>query len=408
MEWGKSLLIWVEEIGYGILYLFLQPLFYITILLALVTGYDRVKRDRQLFGQRVFPRFAEWKKTVMWSILFGLLYSSLLVFTGAMISYEWTIVFSIVIVVLVLFNQVALLSPAYTVSITAIALFILNEINVTYPFIERALITDFELMSYLLIALLIVEMVLHMTTRRNRTFPNIHKGDRGKYIGSHLAKRLIVVPMFVPVPDGVLTLSPIFEWWPLLPLGSDGFSLMLVPFLLGFSQRFRGHFSEVGAKRVARWLSMLIVICVGLAVGAIYVEELTLAIFIVAIFGRLGIFLLIRFLDMEKRPIFTPRTDGMIVLGVIPNSPASEMNIQVGEIIEKVHDIPVTNEHEFFEVMSEHRTYCKLAIRNLDGETRFAQRPLYEGELHELGLIFVKETPRFKLKTETLQMETTE
>src|SRR5690625_6234498 len=128
----------------------MQPLFYITILRALMTSYERVKNERKMFGQRVFPRHGEWKKTVFWSMFFGLLYSALLIFTGATMTYEWMVAVSIVVVLLALFNQVALLSPGYTVSVTAIILFILKEVGVTYPFVEEALLTDFTLVTYLL------------------------------------------------------------------------------------------------------------------------------------------------------------------------------------------------------------------------------------------------------------------
>lgn len=52
--------------------------------------------------------------------------------------------------------------------------------------------------------------------------------------------------------------------------------------------------------------------------------------------------------------------------------------------------------------MSEHRTFCKMAVQDLSGEVRFVQRALYEGEYHELGLIFVKEMPKFTLRTEEI------
>ncbi|MGM8215223.1 hypothetical protein ACLIA0_06550 [Bacillaceae bacterium W0354] len=395
-------MVWVEEISYGLLKVFLQPLLYITIGLAIWTSYRRVKADRVMFGHRVFPRHAEWSGTWLWSLLFFVLFSSALIFTGVTVTYEWMLAVSIIILLISIFNQVALLSPAYTIGVTTIGLYVLKQFDLSHPFLDKIYSVDMLIVSYLLIGLLLVEAILFLTTKRNRTFPQLHKGNRGKYIGSHIAKRLMIVPMLMPVPSGVLTLSPYFDWWPVFSLGGSGFSLILFPFLIGISQRFQGSFSEVGAKRTGKWLLGLVVLLIAGAVGANFIPGLTIAIFIVALFGRLGILLFTRFSDLEKRPIFTPRSDGMIVVGVIPKSPADQMGVLVGEVIEKIHDVPVANEHEFFEVMSEKRTYCKLTLRNLNGEIRFAQRSLYEGDLHELGLIFVKETPRFTLKTEII------
>lgn len=74
------------------------------------------------------------------------------------------------------------------------------------------------------------------------------------------------------------------------------------------------------------------------------------------------------------------------------------MGLVIGEKIVRVHDHPVSNEHEFYEIMSVNQTYCKLSVKNLDGEVRFVQRPIYQNERHELGLVFVKEKPKFSLQ----------
>lgn len=391
---------WGVEIGYGLLNIFKQPLLYIIIAFSFWTSYRRIIADRKMFGHRVFPRHAEWRKTWLSSIISGIYISVIFVLAGITISYEWIILFSAVVFIFALFNQVQLLSPAYTVSIVVLTLYLLNEFNISHPLLERAY-TNELVISFLLIFLLIAEAVLLLTTNRMNTFPQLHKSDRGKFIGSHLAKRLKVIPVFIPIPNGLISLDFI-NWWPIFNLGAESFSFMLVPFLLGFSQRFQGVFSDIGAKRAGGWLLGLIFVLIGLVIGSYYIPELTLAVFIVAIFGRLAIQLFMRFSDKEKRSIYSPRTDGIMVVGVIPKSPADEMGILVGEVIEKIHDIPVTNEYEFFEVMSEHRTFCKMTLRDLNGELRFVQRPLYEGDLHELGLIFVKEIPRFKLMTEKI------
>ncbi|PKR78003.1 hypothetical protein CEY16_08770 [Halalkalibacillus sediminis] len=402
---------WLKEIGFGFLWLFVQPLLYLAIAYSFWTGYRRIKKDRRQFGHRVFSNGFEWKNTWWLGVLLGLLLSVGLVASGGFLNYTWVLMLSCVVLILMLVNQVALLSPVYTIGIAGAITFSLawfgsdflpNELQ------DEVVSVDVIMVSYLLIALLITEGLLFLKSKRNHSFPMLHKGKRGKYIASHTIKKLMVVPLMVPIPGGVLELSPWLGWWPVFDYGGDGFGLMLIPFIIGASQRFQGVFSDIGAKKVGKSLLLFSLILVGGAVAVFFYPSFAIALIGVAFVGRILIHLIFRSSDLEKRPIFTPQTDGILIVGITPGSPADAMGLQVGEKIEKVHGRPVANEHEFFEVMSENRTYCKLAVRDLNGEIRFVQRAIYEGERHELGLIFIKETPRFSLRTESIEIENEE
>ncbi len=80
-----------------------------------------------------------------------------------------------------------------------------------------------------------------------------------------------------------------------------------------------------------------------------------------------------------------------MVLGIIPNTPAEDLELKIGEIITKVNGIPVKNVSDFYEALQHNRAYVKLEIIGLNGEIRFDQRASYEGEHHELGILFVKD-----------------
>ncbi|GEL76521.1 PDZ domain-containing protein [Tenuibacillus multivorans] len=392
---------WLKEFGIATLWIFAQPIIYVAIAFTFWTGYKRIKHDRHAFGHRVFPIGSEWKGTWLSGIMVGVLISALLILSGSMVNYEWLLLLSVVMLVFALFNQVWLFSPVYTIGLVAVVIWGLTTFEVELlPWLSPITNVDPVFISYLLVVFIFAEILIMATTKRRHTFPDMKKGDRGKFVGSHVVKRMMFVPFFIPVTGGALELT-VFEWWPVFGIG-DSFGLMLFPFVIGYAQRFQGDFADVGTKKAAKAVSILAVLLVGGAVGVYFMNELAIVLVAVAMIGRALIHWVGRSFDSEKRPIFTPQPYGIIVVGVIPGSPADDMGIQIGEKIERIHDIDVTNEHEFFEVMSENRTFCKLTIRGLDGEVRFAQRALYQGEYHELGLIFVKETPRFTLKTEEI------
>ncbi|MDQ0352880.1 hypothetical protein J2R98_002731 [Alkalibacillus filiformis] len=399
---------WLIEIGYALLWLFAQPVLYVAIILSFLIGNRRIKKDRKQFGHRVFPFHAEWKGTWLLGFLIGIIVSASIVLTGLFMTWEWLIVWSAVIILLMLTGQVALLSPVYTLGLSILAvwsvgLFEIQVIN--EAFTTGLLQVDLMAMIYLMLVLLIAEVILIATTHRNRSFPRLQKGDRGKDVGAHQVTRLMFVPLLIPLPIGSLTLSEQLTWWPVFGLDGAGMSFIIFPYIIGFSQRFIGLFSEQGAKRIAITLFPITLLLLGAAVGAYNTLYLGMIVVGIALLMRPLTSIIVRQFDVERRPIFRPESDGITIVGVVPGSPADDMGLMVGEKIVRVHDEPVQNEYEFFDVMTEHRTYCKLAVQDLSGETRFVQRPIYENEDHELGLIFVKETPRFTLETsETIEI----
>lgn len=87
--------------------------------------------------------------------------------------------------------------------------------------------------------------------------------------------------------------------------------------------------------------------------------------------------------------IFLKSKQGVKILGVIPQSPAEKMGLIKGEIISKINGTVVHKEEELYKALQKNRAYCKLEVIGNNGEMRFVQRALFEGEHYELGLLFV-------------------
>ena len=85
-----------------------------------------------------------------------------------------------------------------------------------------------------------------------------------------------------------------------------------------------------------------------------------------------------------------------MILGILPSSPAEKLNLQVGEMIMKVNGFSVKTVTEFYQGLQKNRAFCKLEVIDLNGEIRFEQRALYEGEHHELGILFVQDEKKWE------------
>jgi len=140
----------------------------------------------------------------------------------------------------------------------------------------------------------------------------------------------------------------------------------------------------------------LAVIVLVIATGGIYMSWLSLVSVLVALLGKELINGLYRVKEKEHLPYFYNQKQGVVVLAVIPGSSADRIGIEPGEMIKKVNGQSIDDEASFYNALQTGGAFFKLDVIDDDGEIRFVQSALYEGEHHELGIIFVKEPHRFQ------------
>ncbi|MFD1020328.1 PDZ domain-containing protein [Thalassobacillus hwangdonensis] len=380
---------WLIELLKGTGRLFLQPLFYWAIMLALVLSYKRIKKERRLFGTRIFDVFAESKRTIGVSLITGLILSALFLVGGFVVSFPVILLISLAIILFTLPLKLKWASAAYTFPIALIALIIINERDLLPEYWNDAL-SDVSLTGVALMmgALLLVESLIMLRTGYRETFPELVPGTRGKWVGQHRLKKLMVIPFFLFIPGGaILSFAP---WWPLLDIGGESYGLMLVPLISGYEFIARGQNPVSAAKHIGRGQFFLSFIVIGMAVGSYWLEALVIVGLVTALIGREFIHLFHRIRD-KKQQYFSATGHSLKILGIIQGSPADKMGLLEGEQIERINQRRVTNEREFYEAIQINRAFCKVEVRNHKGQVRFAQRAIYEGEHHGLGIILVKE-----------------
>lgn len=380
---------WLIEFLKGVGRLFINPLFYWSLILVLLVGYRRIRQERLNFGSRVFDVFSEWKHTWGVALISGLIISVFMVGIGIVFSYETFIVLSLVTIVLSLTLRFTMLSPSYTIGITYLLLLFIPAFWDQQTFVDQALFShiNFTGLAVMVGLFLIIEAILIIRNRRNDSYPSLVKGKRGGWIGQHQIKKMSLIPFFVLIPSGALT--SIEPYWPVLPVGDETFSLMLIPFLIGYDHKVRTELPNNASKRIGRSILLLSLLVLLLAGFSYYVPWLSLASVLIAIIGREIINYRERMINKKNQPYFYQDNLGLRVLSIIPNSPAERLGILVGEKIVKVNDIPIHSHGDFYESLQNSGSFFKIEIVDDQGEVRFLQSPFYEGEHHKLGLIFV-------------------
>ncbi len=95
--------------------------------------------------------------------------------------------------------------------------------------------------------------------------------------------------------------------------------------------------------------------------------------------------------ERSTSPSFVHPPVGRKVLAVLPGSPAQELGILPGEVLLKVNGVLLTDAAQLHEALRMNPAYCKLEVQNREGESKYLQRPIYDGDHHQLGMILVPE-----------------
>lgn len=389
--------IWILEFLKGIGRFFLHPLLYFFIFIALVIGYNRVKLERKHFHVRIFDYISELKFMSSKGILIGLILSLFMIGLGVVVPVGALAIITVVTIVLGVTLRLRWLSPAYVLGLTLLLSLTLPNLTTGVGIIDSMIaeLTSIHptALSLMLGLLLIVEGILIMKDGSRISSPRLETSKRGRMIGSHVTNRLWMLPIFVLLPGEAV--SSIFPWWPLFTIGKEAYALCLVPFGIGFYQRTTGSLPSEAVHFTGKRVIALGIFITLLAVSTYWMPLMIIAVSLLAIIGR-------ELLSIQQRvqddgPLFfSRRENGLVILGVIPKSPAEKMALKVGEHIVKVNGVAIKSVEEFYYALQRNAAFVKLDVNDNNGELRLVQRALYDGEHHELGLLFVSDEKTLK------------
>lgn len=393
--------IWLAEVLKGTGRLFLHPVLYYLVFLAGILGVMRVKRERKNFHIRAEDAYFELRQLLPLGLIIGLVLSVVVVAAGIAVPFAAILLIAGFTLLWSLTTNVRWISPAYTVGAAFFTVILMAEYNWSVPVFSQAFeaIGDKIYPSIVVVLglLLIAEGILISRNGSKGTSPKLTKSKRGKSIGVHEVKRLWMLPLFLLIPGDALTSS--FDWWPVFHLGAKEYSLILVPFAIGFHQQVKGMLPSEAIKHHGRQVVVLGVLIALLSAVGYWYPLLSIVTAALAVIGREMLSMFAYLKDDSKPFYFSKKNHGLMIIGVIPESPASKMELKVGEIISKANGVQVQDESTFYEALQINRAHCKLEVLDTKGEVRFVQRALYEGDHHELGVLFVQEQKKFDKKT---------
>ncbi|OXS79359.1 PDZ domain-containing protein [Domibacillus enclensis] len=374
--------------------LLLHPIFYFSFILAFIIGMFRVARERKDFDTRVYDIYQEIRFILPSSLAVGAIVSVTALGLGLALPAD---LLSFIAALFIIFSMGGffLLSPAWTLSAAYIIFFFSEQLGYAFiSFEPLQLHPILTILSVLTALLMIAEGVLIRKRGYQGTSPRTEVSKRGQRAAVHLARRLWLVPVFLPVP-GSRPLESFADWWPVLPIGAENYYLVLFPFLIGFSMTVRSTLPALAVQSTGRSVTGAGIVALLLAAGSYWLWPLSAVSIAFAIMIRIAISR--RHYSYEKhRPyFFTTQSKGIMIVGVLPATPARKMGLDIGEVITKVNDVPIQSEPEFYKALQKNAAYCRLEVIGNNGQLRFVQGSIYENEHHELGLLFAPEEKEY-------------
>jgi hypothetical protein len=391
---------WLVEFVKGTGRLFLHPVLYYLVFLAGILGVMRVKRERKNFHVRAQDAYFELRQLFPLGIVIGLVLSIVIVGAGIAVPFAVILLIAGFTLLWSLTTNLRLMSPAYTMGAAFFAIIIVAEYHWSPPFFTKAFdsISDKIYPSVVVIMglMIIAEGILILKNGNKGSSPKLAKSKRGLSVGVHEVKRLWMVPLFLLIPGDVLQLP--FDWWPVFHLGAKEFSLVLVPIAIGFHQQVKGTLPKDATQLQGRRIMVLGVFISLLSIIGFWYPLSSIIVAALAVIGRESLAFIAIMKDDSLPFYFSKKNQGLMIIGIIPESPANKMGLQVGEIITKANGVLVKDEKTFYEALQKNRAHCKLEVLDTKGEVRFVQRALYEGDHYELGVLFVLDERKYDEK----------
>lgn len=388
---------WLLELLKGTLKLFLHPVFYYCFFIAAALGVSRVKRERKNFSVRSENAYFELRQLLPLGIVIGIGISIVTITAGITIPFATILFMAVLTILLSATTKPRLIAPVYVVGLAFFLTVVAGGEEWSVPLFRDAFLQLDEKVipsiAALLSLLVIGEGLLILLNGKKGTSPKLMKSKRGQRVGLHEVKRLWMVPVFLFIPGTALQ-AP-FEWWPVFSIGSESYSMILVPFAIGFHQQIQGMLPKEAIQAFGKKVVVLGIFLALLSVGSYWLPVLAIVVVAIAIVGREILTLRQRIKDNNSPFYFSKQNHGVMILGVLPGSPASKMALQVGELVTKVNGTLVHDEQTFYEALQRNRAHCKLEVLDVNGQVRFVQRALYEGDHHELGILFVQEEKKW-------------
>lgn len=331
----------------GIVTVYLEPMFWLVILLVAYQYWQLQKSQRRMFGADTFSLPQQVTMTVFFGSVGGIIGSYLLTLLGVNISqiglsYIWPVA-----IILMMVNM-RYLCFAYAGGLVAV-----SKVLFGWPLI------DVPQVLVLVAVLHITESILIVLSGKYGTMPVILRREDGELVGAFNLQNFWPLPLIlmsaVAVPE--VNLSPgmlsMPEWWPILPVAQAApaghqwmYAMIPVVAALGYTDLAIASSPKMRRRKSAMYLGAYSLVLLALALLSIQHTWLQL---VAALLSPLGHELLIQLdirRELEGAALYVPPPKGVMILDTVIDSPAYKAALQPGDILLKFDGLLVDSPNQ--------------------------------------------------------------
>lgn len=387
---------YLEIILSGLLELVIQPFYWAGLLILLLYYRRQGILERKLFHIRLHGYGSLAVRALLGGLCAGVVVSLILAGTGFSLTTGGAAAVWLTALVLLAF-RIRFANLIYAVGVLGVLQFVLGYIpglpGEGFWGTVLGAVTGLNIAALLILAALahLAESVLIARQGKEFALPTYIPGKRGRPVGAYVLRMLWLVPTLLLVPSEggpiLLPWQPPLHAWLGLP-ETAGYALLALPVMIGMPEATWTMLPERKAARAARRGLMFGAALLVLALGSVFWTPMTVVAAVAGIVLREA---LIRDSIREEdgqAAMYAHSGRGLKILAVQPGSPAEDMGILPGETLLKVNGSIVVTDQQMHEALRINSAFCKLEVQNRNGESKFLQRPIYDGDHHQLGFIF--------------------
>ena len=217
--------------------------------------------------------------------------------------------------------------------------------------------------------------------------PILEKTKRGLPGIAYFSKKLWLLPIVFIIPGNAIDTS--FPWWPQFTLGSEQFSVVLFPLVIGFQQMVRRTMPLYLYPKLGRAVILLSEIVLIGALAAYFEPLIGVVIVGIGMIARLCISIYYKRLERKDSYVVVRSSRGAMIAAVLPDSPAEKMGLLAGEIIKRVNGQEIHTEDELYEALQINAAHCRLEVLDHRNEIRLTQHVVHGDDHHRIGLLLV-------------------
>lgn len=375
------------------LFLF-NPLFWLVLVIAVLLGYFRVKKERKSYRVRMLPGLTELKNILSESWLHALILSILISGIGLVVDIGWLVLFTIVSMLFLLTFNFKLTSPIYIAAIAYAGLYSIQLIAPEFNYLgwqveEIDFFGSLSVTAAIIAGLLLIaegRLIGRYGAKNASTY--LIETKRGLKAGVFKMKKLWLLPILFVVPGDMI--HAYMPYWPQFTLNEKAFSFVPIPLIIGFSQIARAKFPEDLCPKIGHAILVTGAVVCAAGVAALWMPILSVAALVAGVAARIAISVVISVRERKSHFVLAPQSKGVVVAGIIPDSPGEKLELVPGETIRSVNGQAVHNEKELYDAIQVNAAHCRLQIIDRNGEVRLMQQVVYHHDHHRLGILVVQ------------------